>query len=201
MVCSTFATHVRRLVRVGVAVVSLTAAIPDPASAQSFVSPFLGYNYSGDAGCPSFRGCEDKNLNWGASAGSLGRNAGFELEYSYANDFYGRSAAYSSSVWTLTGNFMIAPKFGPVRPYWAIGAGLLHTSAKLTQTSLEGTSNTDFGWDTGGGVMVFFGRSFGVRGEIRFFHSFEDSKFFGLIPAADQKLDFGRAAAGVVFMF
>ena len=199
MVCSTFATHVRRLVKVVVAVVLLTAMMPAPASAQGFISPFLGYNYSGDAGCPSFRGCEDKNLNWGASLGSLGRAAGFELEFSYANDFYGRSEAYSSSVFTLTGNFLIAPKFGPVRPYWAIGTGLLRTHAQLTQTSLE-DSNNAFGWDTGGGVMVFFGRNFGVRGEIRFFHSFENSKFFGLIPAGD-KLDFGRAAAGVVFTF
>jgi opacity protein-like surface antigen len=200
MVCSTFATRVRRSIKVALAAVLLSAAMPDPALAQGFISPFLGYNYSGDAGCPSFRGCEDKNLNWGVSLGSLGRAAGFELEFGYANDFYGRSEAYSSSVLTLTANFLLAPKFGPVRPYWAIGTGLLRTSVDLTQTSLEGTSNTAFGWDTGGGVMVFFGRNFGLRGEIRFFHSFENSKFFGLIPASD-KLDFGRAAAGVVLTF
>ena len=200
MVCSRRTTCVRRSIVAAMAALVFSAVMPDPASAQSFLSPFLGYNYSGDAGCPSFRRCEDKNLNWGASLGSLGRAAGFELEFGYANDFYGRSEAYSSSVLTLTGNFLLAPKFGPVRPYWAIGTGLLRTHAELTATGLEDTSNTAFGWDTGGGVMVFFGRHFGVRGEIRFFHSFEDSKFFGLLPAGD-KLDFGRAAAGVVLTF
>ena len=183
------------------AAVILSAAMPAPASAQGFISPFLGYNYSGDAGCPNFRGCEDKNLNWGVSLGTLARNAGFEVEFGYANDFYGRSRAYSSSVWTLTGNFLLAPRLGPVRPYFVIGTGLLRTSADLTVTPQEHTSDTAFGWDTGGGVMGFFGRHFGVRGEIRFFHSFEDSKFFGLLPASDEKLDFGRASAGVVLMF
>jgi len=195
-----FTTHVRRSVVAALAAAISLAMIPDPVSAQGFISPFLGYNYSGDAGCPSFRGCEDKNLNWGVSVGTLGRAAAFELEFGYANDFYGRSRAYSSSVWTLTGNFLIAPRIGPVRPYFAIGTGLLRTSADLTVTR-QHTSDTAFGWDTGGGVMGFFGRHFGVRGEIRFFHSFESSKFFGLIPASDEKLDFGRASAGVVFTF
>ena len=47
----------------------------------------------------------------GASLGTLARNAGFELEFGYANDFYGRSRAYSSSVLTLTGNFLLDPEF------------------------------------------------------------------------------------------
>ena len=48
--------------------------------------------------------------------------------------------------------------------------------------------------------MFFFGEHVGIRGEIRHFHAFQDLEILG-IPIGDTKLDFGRAAAGVVFTF
>jgi hypothetical protein len=47
---------------------------------------------------------------------------------------------------------------------------------------------------------VFFGQHFGVRGDIRYFHAFQDFDVLG-IALGTTKLDFGRAAAGVVFRF
>jgi hypothetical protein len=39
-----------------------------------------------------------------------------------------------------------------------------------------------------------------VRGELRYFHAFSDLDILG-IQIANTKLDYGRAAAGVVFRF
>ena len=41
---------------------------------------------------------------------------------------------------------------------------------------------------------------FGVRGDLRYFHAFQDLEILG-IPIADTKLDFGRLSGGVVFKF
>ena len=43
-----------------------------PARAEGFISPFIGYNFGGDTGCPSISNCEDKHLNGGNGVGSVG---------------------------------------------------------------------------------------------------------------------------------
>src|SRR5262245_16214377 len=86
------------------------------ASAQGFVSPFIGYNFGGDSGCPEITNCEDKNLNWGVAFGALGSIVGFEAEFAYIPDFFGDTPNSDSSVMTFMGNFMLAPRIGPVQP-------------------------------------------------------------------------------------
>src|SRR6476620_9684941 len=86
------------------------------ASAQGFISPFLGYNFSGDAGCPQITNCEDKHANYGVSFGALGSVVGFEAEVARTNDSLGASSNQSTNVLTFMGNFMLAPKFGPIQP-------------------------------------------------------------------------------------
>jgi len=169
------------------------------ARAQGFISPFIGFNFGGDAGCPEISGCEDKNLNLGVGVGSMGNVFGAELEFGYARNFFGEVPGLSSNVLTLMGNAMLAPKFGPVRPFALAGVGLIKTHAELTGSGLLETDNNQFGWNVGGGLMAFFGEHVGVRGDIRYFHSFQDLPFFGSLT--DQKLDFGRASAGLVFKF
>jgi opacity protein-like surface antigen len=172
------------------------------ADAQGFISPFIGYNFSGDAGCPEITNCEDKHANYGASIGALGSLVGFEAEFAYTKDFFGSTSNQSSTVITLMGNFMVAPKFGPIQPYGLAGIGLIRTSVENAGTSDE----NQIGWDIGGGLMVFFSQHVGVRGEVRYYHSFQVLKLLNLptIPGLntdDNKLDYGRAAVGVVFKF
>lgn len=173
---------------------------PEVSSAQGFVSPFIGYDFSGDSGCPAITGCEDKHLNVGVSFGSLGSVLGGELEFAYAKDFFGDTPGISSSVLTLMGNAMLAPRFGPVQPYALMGLGLLKTNVELTAAALLESDNNHFGWDVGGGLLVFFGEHLGIRGDIRYFHAFQDLEILG-IPVGDTKLNFGRASAGIVFKF
>jgi opacity protein-like surface antigen len=171
------------------------------AHAQGFISPFIGYNFGGDAGCPEITNCQDKRADYGVSFGVLGSIVGFEAEFGYTKNFFGETSNETSNVLTFMGNFMIAPKIGPVQPYALAGLGLIRTSVEGVGTS---TDQNQFGWDVGGGLMVFFGEHVGVRGDVRYYRSFQILDFLDLPNLAGlggQKLDYGRAAAGVVFKF
>lgn len=171
-----------------------------PARAQGFISPFIGYDFSGDSGCPELRGCEDKKLNAGVSVGSLGSVLGFELEFGYAKNFFGEAPGFSSSVVTLMGNMMLGPRIGPVQPYAVGGVGLIKSHIELTPSTVLTTDNNHAGWDLGGGLIVMAGQRVGVRGDIRYFHAFQDLEVLGL-SFGDTKLDFGRASASLVLKF
>jgi hypothetical protein len=170
------------------------------ARAQGFISPLIGFDFGGDSGCPTASDCEDKNSNIGVALGTL-KAVGYEAEFAYARSFFGETPGTSSNVLTFMNNLLIAPKIGPVRPYFLFGVGLIKTRVELTAPGLLETSNNNFGWDLGGGLMVFFGDHFGVRGDLRKFSSFGDSGLAALIPGAGEKINFNRAAAAVVFAF
>jgi opacity protein-like surface antigen len=149
------------------------------ARAQAFVSPFIGYDFGGDASCPQLTNCEDKKLNAGVSLGTMGRILGFEEEFAYAKDFFGTAPGLSSNVLTLMSNAAIIPKIGPVRPYALAGLGLIRTHVELKPSSVLSSTNNNLGWDVGGGVAAFFGAHAGVRGDIRYFHAFQDLNALG----------------------
>jgi len=189
----------KQVMRIAAAALLMWMFVPSNAAAQGYVSPLIGYDFGGDSGCAELANCEDRNLNWGVSVGSLGSVLGTELEFAYAKNFFGEVPGVKSSVLTLMGNGMIAPKFGPVQPYWLIGLGLMKTNVEFSTSSLLETSQNHLAWDTAGGVIIFFG-NVGIRGEIRHYHSFQDFELLG-VALGNTKLDFGRVAAGVVFKF
>ena len=76
-----------------------------PARAEGFISPFIGYNFGGDSGCPSISNCEDKNLNWGIGVGAVG---GLVLSYRINNLPSG-----AAIVLTLGAIFLLAWLFSP----------------------------------------------------------------------------------------
>jgi opacity protein-like surface antigen len=173
------------------------------AHAQGFISPFYGYNFGGDAGCPEITNCQDKRTDYGVSFGALGSIVGFEAELGYTKNFFGETLGSTSNVLTFMGNFMLAPKIGPVQPYGLAGVGLIRTTVEGVGTSND---QNQAGWDVGGGLMIFFGEHIGARGDVRYFHSFQVLDFLNLpnLPSlglGGQKLDYGRAAAAVVFKF
>ena len=171
-----------------------------PASAQGYIAPLAGFNFGGDSGCPEITDCDDKRLNAGVALGVLGNVFGFEEEFAYARDFFGDTPGVSSSVLTVMTNAMFAPNIGPVRPFVVAGVGLIKTHVELTPSSVLTSYNNHFGWNLGGGLFIFFGEHLGIRGDIRYFHSFQDLELLG-VELGDTKLDFGRAAGAVVFKF
>ena len=170
------------------------------ANAQGFISPFLGYNFSGDSGCPQITGCEDKHANYGVAFGALGSFVGFEAEFGHTNDFFGASSVQSTSVLTFMANLMLAPKIGPIQPYGLGGIGLIRTSV---ESAGQNDDENQIGWDLGGGLIGFFSSHVGLRGDVRYFHAFEilDFSRFPNLPIRETKLDFGRVSAAVVFKF
>jgi len=189
---------VRQLLPIAVLALVASAIAPGQAQAQGFVSPLIGYDFGGDSGCPEIDDCEDKSSNVGVSIGSFGALLGGEVELAYANDFFGDIPGVSSSVLTLMGNVMVAPRLGPARPYGVIGVGLIKSNVEFP--NLFESDNNQFGWDIGGGLIVLFTRHVGVRGDIRYFHAFQDLEVAG-ISLGETKLDYGRAAGALVFSF
>ena len=179
---------------------ALTLGLAQEARAQGFISPFIGFNFAGDSGCPEVTNCEDKRLNWGVSLGAMNAIIGFEEEFAYASDFFGSVPGGSSSVLTLMSNLMVGPKIAIVRPYGVVGVGLIKTHAELNPTSLLSATDNNFGWDIGGGIMVTVAPHVGVRGDIRYFHAFQELNLAG-IELQNTKLDFGRASAALVITF
>jgi opacity protein-like surface antigen len=188
----------RQLLAGLVAIAFLGAATE--ARAQGFISPMFGVDFGGDAGCLHFDSCKDKKTNYSVGFGALGTIIGVEGEVAYAPDFFGASDSLSSSVMTAMGNVLLAPKIGPVRPYALVGVGLMKSHVELTTTSLFTTNDNTFGWDIGGGLMAFLAPHVGIRGDLRYFHSFQDFTVLGYtLPSA--KLNYSRASAGIVLTF
>ena len=189
-----------QLFRLVTLAIAFTLAAATDVPAQGFISPFIGYDFGGDSGCPSVSNCEDKRLNAGVAFGAMGNVIGFEEEFAYAKDFFGRAPGLDSSVLTLMSNLMIVPKIGPVRPYVVGGIGLMKTHVELSPSSLLTSDNNHVGWDIGGGLIVMVGEHVGVRGDIRYLHSFQDLTILGF-TLSGTKLDFGRASAALVLKF
>ena len=184
---------------VGLCGALLALAWATPARAQQgFISPLIGYNFGGDANCPRIQGCSDKRLDLGAGVGVMGDVVGFEEEIAYAKDFFGTAPNLSSSVLTVMSNAILVPKLGPFRPYLLAGLGLIKTHVEFLSASLLTDDNNNFGWDVGGGLMIAVAPHVGVRGDIRYFHSFQDINILGF-AINDAKLDYGRAAGALVF--
>jgi hypothetical protein len=177
---------------------ALVMGVPSTAHAQGYIAPFLGVNFGGDAGCQTLSNCDDKSLNLGLALGSATALFGFEEELAYSSDFFGDDPLQSTSDFTAMSNLLVGPRVGFVRPYGVIGLGIIKTRVELTLSDLV-TSDTNLGWNIGGGLELS-GRHLGVRGDVRYFHGFQDVEV-PFLPVGDLKLDYGRAAAALVLRF
>jgi opacity protein-like surface antigen len=177
----------------------LCVLTPATAVAQGFISPFIGFDYGGDSGCPTASDCENKHSNLGVSGGKLGAIAGAEVEFAYARDFFGDTPGVDTSVLTLMTNAIVGPRIGIIRPFVLGGVGLIKSHVELDAGSLL-DSSSNFGWNIGGGVMLMFGEHVGVRGDIRKFKSFQSISILGF-DLSEEKLTYNRASAGLVLAF
>ncbi len=185
---------------IALAVFVAFALTPGVARAQSYFVPFFGFDFGGDAGnCPSLlNDCSVKRTAYGFGVGHLtGGVIGFELDFSYAPDFFGQSPSFgSNSVLTLMPNLVIAIPAGPVRPYLTGGLGLMRTNVH-DLPSLISLSNSTLGYDLGGGVMIFLPSHVGIRVDYRNIRSVSDLSIAG-ITLTNTKLNFSRIAFGLV---
>ncbi|HTL01002.1 MAG TPA: outer membrane beta-barrel protein [Vicinamibacterales bacterium] len=180
----------------------LLVAVSRDAAAQGFISPFLGTTLSS----PSDAGSHTKP-GYGVAFGALGKVIGGETEIAYFPELLDNSAnaIAKNKIVTFSGNTLIGPTIGRVKPYVGLGAGNLH----LNVTSLSNVvlPNADFSknyftFNVGGGVIGFFTDHLGARGDLRYTRAFgikiEDLATTGL---SLDKFNFWRATFGLAVKF
>jgi opacity protein-like surface antigen len=177
---------------------------PGAAQADGLFIPYIGWNFGGDAGGEFGDAVDASRLNWGASLAWMGGGViGFEGDFGYSPDFFGKTDLGGSSVFTAFGNVLLGLPFGGqtgfgIRPYGLVGIGLVHPEGDAFEDQFEFSENK-VGWDFGGGVMMFFTSHVGVRGDIRYFRTFESLEIFDIeIEDEPGDLDFTRGSIGFV---
>ncbi len=196
-----------RLRRVLVAFVFGAAlAIPAQARADWLFTPFIGANLQAGGDALGFD-AKSGTVNFGGSLGYMGAGIfGFEVDFGYAPNFFENDEVTSinGNVTTLMGNLIIGIPIGGqtgggVRPYISGGVGLVRSSVDDVDDFFD-VDESSFGVNAGGGVMIFFSDSVGIRGDMRYFRSIknidEDSLDLSL-----GSFGFWRASAGVTFRF
>lgn len=182
------------------------AATPGLARADTLIMPFFGLNFGGDAGKTFSTARESKQQTFGVSAAFFGGGViGIEADLGFSPDFFGKSDVGGSSVGTFMGNLILAVPFGGqkgfgVRPYFLAGAGVLRSSSDIEGVFDQGSQNS-VAWNTGGGVLLFFGNNYGVRFDIRYFKTFDDIDTGEGVVSPPGKVDFTRGTLGFVFRF
>jgi opacity protein-like surface antigen len=206
-----------------VAALALTLA-PSTARADWLFTPYVG---------GVFGGLASGNVSWGGSLAWMGDGvfgAEADLGFNLNNNIFDTDDAnllgidrdfLEANVTTLMGNVIVGYPFGGTNgnfaPYVVGGIGLLRIKADVNDELFDDvdSSNNEFGMDLGGGVMGFVNDSWGFRGDVRWFYSFDRPELdFDLLDVGitnrvdvptvdliDINLDrhFWRATGGVTF--
>ncbi|MEO7190038.1 MAG: outer membrane beta-barrel protein [Vicinamibacterales bacterium] len=183
-------------IAMGIAVAGVCAA-PMSASAQTFITPFAGVTFNGDA--------PGHQLSTGVALTAQGKVAGFELEFGYTPDFFKESTnvifSGKSNVTTLMGSLIVGVGGGPVRPYGIAGVGLLRTRIDSGSALVSNLRTSDFGVNAGFGLIGMVSEHVGLRGDMRYFRRLQDPSDDNSIDVALGQFDFWRAYGGVSFKF
>ncbi len=177
---------------IAAAAVLATVMAPARARAEGYVSPFAGVHFGNDE--------IEKKFVWGADAGYMGAGVfGVEADFGYAPNAFDEPV--DNHIMDVMGNLIIGIPVGGthgagVRPYVTGGIGLVQTKI---DTGIGDSTSNDFGFNVGGGVMGFFSNHVGLRGDVRYFRSFENNSTFDNGINIDLKnFDFWRGSIGVV---
>jgi opacity protein-like surface antigen len=190
----------RRLAFLVVAVAAL-GLLPETAHAQGYMGGFGGYSFDGAAGeCPAvWHACQNHRTGYGVVFGSLSRLIGFEQEYSWTSNFFGEGGDLEGSkVTTLMTNMLVAVPIGPLRPYGAVGIGLMKAKMEFIDPQRSDFSDTSFGWDYGAGVILLLPAHIGFRFDYRFFRSSAHVPIVVPGPNYDNALQFTRASIALI---
>ena len=179
-----------------------------PASADIFVSPFLGLKFKGGTNELDFNnavGARDTKMAVGVSGVVvMDKGLGIELEVAHQPRFFERTAnnlVTRSGVTTIGGNVMLAVPISitreSLRPYAVGGLGWMHASANNGIDFLE-FSNDFLGLSLGVGAVGFIGDVTGLRFDLRYLKSISSNDTSNL-SGDIARISFWRATVGVVF--
>lgn len=204
MTTSSLSARIRRTLIMAALLCGLS---PATARADGLFIPYIGWNFGGDAGSDFSDAVDSSRLNWGASLAWMGAGViGVEGDLGYSPDFFGKTDIGGSNVFTAFGNVMLGIPFGGqkgfgVRPYGVAGIGVIHAEGAAFETAGVDLNENKVGWDFGGGVLMFFTSHVGIRGDIRYFRTFEALDFLDIDFETENgpgNLDFTRGSFGFV---
>ena len=181
----------KRLTALAVSLLLVSAA---PARADILLTPFLGVTFGGDT--------PNEQVNYGVSLAFLGGGIfGVELDAAITPNFFDGAAIDDSNVSTVMGNLMLAvPAGSPIRPYVSGGVGLIRARATSVGNVFDVDDNS-FGLNAGGGIIGQFNERVGMRGDVRYFRSIQDSEEGVDIDIDLGGFNFWRGSLGVLFRF
>jgi Outer membrane protein beta-barrel domain len=204
----------RKFILTSVIVLSASVATPQLASADWMLTPFVGWNFGGatNTGFVDFDDEFEQKANVGASLTWMGAGViGFEADFGYTPNFFENTAGTGdfefgdNNVTTFMGNVVIGIPIGGqhgvgFRPFGVAGMGFIKSRIGDADDVFN-VDSTDLAFNVGAGAMFFFSDRFGLRGDLRYFRSFQDEELdedfnFGL---ADFR--FWRATLGATFRF
>ena len=175
----------------------LVMLVPSIAAADWLFTPAVAYAFGGDT-------VDSDHAAAGFAVGIIDEEwFALEADFGYAPQFFNGSRADftgSGSVLTMMGNILVAaPRIG-VLPYVTGGVGYMQM--RVTSDLGQFTSTTrETGFNAGGGLIAFFSERIGIRGEVRYFRSFQNqapSWTRGVqADIAPNAFDFWRAGIGV----
>ena len=184
--------------------------VPATARAQSwFFTPFVGGNFGGNVNfneaAGDFEDSVENRVDFGATVGWNPSVVGFEVDFGWSPNFFentvgpGNFEFGDSNVTTLMGNVLFsAPPGRGVRPYGSAGLGLIRSRVSGVANLFDDVSRNDLGLNVGGGVNGQFTENVGIRGDIRYFRSFEKDEGETL-DLGLSNFDFWRGSVGVSF--
>ena len=205
----------RKLVVTTVLALIVSAATPARASADWLFTPFVGMNWGGSANFGDVGDLEDnfeKKGNFGASLAYMGAGAlGFELDFGWAPNFFENTSGDGdfdfgdSNVTTLMANLTIGAPFGGqsgpgIRPYASGGVGIIKSRVG-DAGDLFNVDSTNWGINLGGGIAGFFTDNIGLRGDLRYFRSLQDTEADDGANLGLADFRFWRGSVGLTFRF
>ena len=176
---------------------------PASASAQGYITAFVGGNFGGDSGVSLDESIDDTSrLNFGARLGILGGGIfGGEFDVGYTPDFYGKGTVFDSSgVLTVMGNVVVGLPLGPVRPYFVGGIGLIRRTVDYAPGEGPGSvTDSRAAYSIGGGLNLFVSEHVGINADFRYFRNFSTGN--SLVDLPDDTFNFARGSLGITIRF
>jgi opacity protein-like surface antigen len=187
------------------AVAALTLA-PVQARAEGYISPWVATNAGTGFNSSNLSGSFDNGrIGFGTQVGAMGKGIiGGELDLGWSPSFFGTTNDFgNNSVFNVMGNVIVGIPVGGthgagLRPYATAGLGLIRTQIDGGTIATVSSSNNDFGWNAGAGLMGYFSDHVGLRGDVRYLRTIDNNSSGTTINFDPGSFHFWRASIGIV---
>lgn len=175
-------------------VTAVLAVVAAAAPAEILLTPYYGTTFGGTTN-------QDSPTYGGAVGFMAGGWLGAEAEYGYVKDFFGPGAGAELSqnkVESISGSLLLGVNLGVLRPYGAVGLSAIGANL-ASGPGLASLDDSSAGYNAGGGLFIWLGKHVGLRGDVRYFRTFEAIDTDSALGLG--KIDFWRGIGGLALRF